>query len=52
MADTRTLSDDDIRTEWAQQGTAPAARTDDDDDDTTDTDTSDTSDTGDTGDDA
>jgi hypothetical protein len=59
MTDTRTLSDEDIRTVWPQQPSAaqPVARADDDDDDdTTDTDTTDsdadTTDSGDTGDDA
>ncbi|MFN2490414.1 MAG: hypothetical protein ABR529_11890 [Actinomycetota bacterium] len=55
MSETRSLSDEDIRTIWAQEdrATEPAAKADDDDDDdAVDTDTKDTTDTDDDGDDA
>ena len=61
MTEARTLTDDEIRTVWSDNGAKrPTARVDDDDDDdatdtdTTDTDTTDTdtTDTGDIGDDA
>jgi hypothetical protein len=51
MTDTRSLTDEEIRTEWTRRNVTSAevqARADDDDDDTTDTDTTDTSDTTDT----
>ena len=54
MTDERTLTEEEIRTVWAQDGgVSPAARVDDDDDDdTTDvSDASDPTDTSDTGDD-
>ena len=56
MTDERTLTEDQIRTVWAneEEGRSPVARADDDDDDdTTDAsdDTGDTTDTTDTGDD-
>ena len=52
MTDTRSLTDEEIRTEWTRRNVTSAdvqARADDDDDDdATDTDTTDTSDTTDT----
>ena len=50
MTDTRSLTDEEIRTEWTQRNVTSAelqARADDDDDDATDTDTTDTTDTSD-----
>ncbi len=52
MADARTLSDEDIRTVWAQDRVAvPTAKVDDDDDDTDVTDVTDDADVADTDDD-
>jgi hypothetical protein len=54
VTDERTLTDEEIRTEWPEGSSAggPVAKADDDDDDTTDTDTTDTDTTDTTDDDA